>query len=171
MELPYDLLRDILLYANASDMTSLCSMNQFTITICNDDNFWMDKIIYRGYDKFVNAIEPHDKYIFQKYYYNKDKFFHLDSIMKKVQQLYKSIDNANFVQLIINLFNADAFILYKLNLKYIPAAEKLFITLSRNKGTIRLRANNKTVDITQNELDEVLFYIYARKHGIDIYKF
>lgn len=173
MELPYDLLHDILLYADGSQMNELCSINNVTYEICQNDTFWMDKIIYNGYDRLMNIIDQHDKYILQNYYNNKGKLFYIDHNAVQASNLYELVKTTPRIQLIVNSMDSNyKFIFNIFNIKdsttYDGLAKLSIISIN---GKMKLRFGTYVLDITDNDLYELLFMFYVTKKKIDILKF
>lgn len=166
MELPHDLLYDILLYANGPHMNSLVRLNKLTDYINKDNGFWGRKKDYFNYHKYDEMVKEHNRQLamFNQQLTEKEIYYKVfNSINKKndfcisskYTQIHFLVENYNYV--------LEKFRIRHQNNSIIQC---IYIILFNNK--IILRFSEYQIDITKEEFDDILFHVYYTGKQLNI---
>jgi hypothetical protein len=156
MELPHDLLYDMLLYADCTHMNSLVRLNKLTNDINKNTDFWSRKHAYFNYHKYNEVVKEHNLQLAMYYkLYNSIKETNDFCITSKYTQIHFLVENYNYV---LSKFRIQ----HQNNSIY----QCIYIILLNNK--IILRFSEYQIDITKEEFDDILFYIYYTKKQLNI---
>lgn len=166
MELPHDLLYDILLYA--PKMNTLLRVNKLTNDIGNDSTFWTKKMAYFEFEQYDAMVKEHNrqiaiynpssKEIYYKYYNAIDKVNNFP-VSTKYTQIHFMVENYSYVleKFRITKYNHDLY---------------CTIYLILFQGKIMLRFSDFQIEITKEEFNDILFHVfYANKQLNILYPF
>lgn len=166
MELPHDLLYDILLYANGSALNSLCRLNKHTNNISTNPDFWKAKKDYFQYNQHNDMTNEYDRQsALFRVVTDKQNYYNTYTAIKKAQQF---IIPDKYTQLITFINNNDYFLhkLFPVDIRIHDLCEHLRIVLHKNK--ITLKYHEVTVNLSKEDFINTLFYLFYTQKSINI---
>lgn len=159
MELPHDLLYNILLYAdiqNVNELESLCTINNTTLNICHNKVFWKDKMVYFGYDKLIDKDNINGK-----------EFVKINQSVKKTNDLL--LKPYKYASINIKVYQEDLYKLDKIGIDtedIMTDYQLLNIIIKNNKYTIKYM--NTLYDVKFKTVYQLIFDWYYDERTVTL---